>query len=300
MRLGIVTDAHLKLGGNPYGNPNGTRVRSFHNGYAMDDALERLELALGRLVEGGAEALALLGDLSHLGDAESLEEGLGLAAEIGLPVWAVPGNHDVSDREDALARAIKRVGSEGLRLATPEGEFVGRGIRVAGLCVQSEDWGFTSRSAGRPDTGAWGDDNVLLLSHFPALSSRARVERTGLRYAGDLGDLGAVLRPLLGRVAPTVVLGGHLHLRDAFAEGSVLQLGFAALVEPPFEASFVEVEAGDGRVEVRRESVSLAPSPKGVRLPVLSLADEGWVFETGAWGAVHAQAPRERVRRGLG
>lgn len=275
MRLGIVTDAHI--------SPEGTRARSFHNGYAVDDALERYELALGQLVEQGAEALALLGDLSHLGDAKSLEEGLGLAAETGLPVWGVPGNHDVSERKDALVRAVRRVGSERVRLATPEGEAVGEGIRVAGLHVESEDWGFTSRSAGGAETGTWGDGAVVLLSHFPALSSRARVERTGLKYAGDLENLGVVLRPLLGWGEPTVVLSGHLHLRDAFAAESVLQLGFAALVEPPFEVSLVDVEAEDGRVEVRREAVALTPTPEGVRLPVLSPPSHTWAFIDGSW-----------------
>jgi len=275
VRFGIVTDAHIKV--------DGMGVRSFHNGREMEGALECYRLALRCLVEGGAEALVILGDLSHLGDARSLEEAVGLAAETGLPVWAVPGNHDVSERADALARAMRRIGADDVRLATPEGEAVGGSIRVAGLRVESEDWGFTSRSTGRPETRAWGEDTALLLSHFPILSSRFRVEGAGLRYAGDLESLPAVARPLLVRPAPTVVLSGHLHVRDAFAEGAVLQLNLAALVEPPFEAAVVDAETEGGRVSIRRRTLPVGSAPDGEELPVLSPSEERWVFDGRGW-----------------
>ena len=43
------------------------------------------------------------------------------------------------------------------------------------------------------------------------------------------------------RRAPTVVLSGHIHARDALTAGPVLQLTQAALIEAPYEASVVRV-----------------------------------------------------------
>lgn len=275
-----MTDAHL--------NPGGLRAPSFHNPYPTDEAPELYRMALERCVEGGADALALLGDLSHLGDLATLARALCAAAETGLPVFAVPGNHDASERADALRQAIRRVGAKNLCLATQGGEFLAEGIRMAGLSVWSENWGLTCRTAGAPKLSAWGDEAVVLLSHYPMVSSEVRLARAGLKYAGDVEDLETVARPLLRRRAPTVVLSGHLHVRDTSAEASVLQLSFAALVEPPFEVAYLDIEEEGGRVALRRRSVPVAPSGDGARLPVLSPAREGWVFEAGAWGREEA------------
>lgn len=274
VKIGIVTDAHL--------NPGDGRRPSFHNPYRTEDAPELYRAALGACVEGGPGALALLGDLSHFGDAETLEWALAEAAGTGLPVFAAPGNHDAS------GRAVRRVGAENVRLASPDGEAVSDGLRLAGLSVESEDRGFTCRPVGGPSVSAWGNEAVVLLSHYPALSSEHRLLRAGLKYAGDLEDRDRVSRPLLGRRAPTVVLSGHLHVRDTSAEASVLQLGFAALVEPPFEVAYLDIEEEGGRVALRRRSVPVAPSGDGARLPVLSPAREGWVIEAGAWGREEA------------
>jgi hypothetical protein len=73
-----------------------------------------------------------------------------------------------------------------------------------------------------------------------------------------------------------VVVHGHAHVRDALVLGSVLQIACAALVEPPFEATLLDITEEDGgRVSVRRECVRIAPSPDGARLPVLSPREQG-------------------------
>jgi hypothetical protein len=104
---------------------------------------------------GGCDGLALLGDLSWSGDDASLEAGLRLATRTGLAVWAVSGNHDLGEREDAMVRAVRRVGAKNVRLATPADEVFGdRGIRVAGLCVASDNYGYTAaRTRGRTFRG---------------------------------------------------------------------------------------------------------------------------------------------------
>ena len=146
----------------------------------MYNAMVRYRRALKRCVRKGADGLTLLGDLSWSGDAESLGAGLRLAARsaFGRAVWTVPGNHDCDERVDAMARAVRRVGAENVRLATPSGEVFGTGgVRVAGLCVSSENYGYTAFLDERPDVSGWRDEPVVLMSHYPMISFREMAER---------------------------------------------------------------------------------------------------------------------------
>ena len=123
------------------------------------------------------------------------------------------------------------------------------------------------------------------MTHYPVVSLAERVAAEGLKYPGDLEDLPSVTGPLLGRAAPTVVVHGHAHVRDALATGGVLQISCAALDEPPFEAIFLDVTEEDGRVSVRRECVQFAPFPEEATLPMLSPRSQRWTFEEGTWKA---------------
>jgi hypothetical protein len=78
------------------------------------------------------------------------------------------------------------------------------------------------------------------------------------------------------------VVNGHVHVRAARVEGPVLQVSCAALVEPPFEVTFLDIEPEGDQVEVRRESVPLVPSLT-VRPSAFSPPEQGWDFEAGAW-----------------
>jgi len=294
----VVADAHLA--------PVDAGVAeglAWHNRYAMSDAAERFRLALGRCAGQGAEAVAVLGDLSHFGGARSLEEGVRIAAGCGLPVFVVAGNHDVLERAGALGEAVGRVGARHVRLLGPAGELVvGEGLRVAGLSVQRGRSPDGFRSAGGLPVGHWDEEEeaVVLISHYPVVSLAARAAEAGLRYAGDLVNLEEVARPLLARGAPTVVVHGHLHIRASLMAGSVLQVSCAALVEPPFEVTLLDIGREGGRLAVRRRSFPVAPSPEGVRLPVLSLAEEGWAFEAGGWVPIYREAVHEQARRNFG
>jgi calcineurin-like phosphoesterase family protein len=275
LRLGILADPHL-----------------VPDDHATDGDMARYRSALRRCVREGVDGLALLGDLSWSGDAASLEAGLRLAARTGLVVWAVSGNHDLGEREDALAKAIRRVETKNVRLATPAGEvFGGEDVRVASPCVTSDNYGYTARSDERPDVSGWGEETVVLLSHYPMISFRERAEREGVYY-GD-NNLEEVARPLLGRTAPTVVINGHMHMRDDCAAEQVLQISCAALTQPAFDVTLLDLKAGRGRISVEVERIPVAPSPD-VRLSALSPARLRWVFEEGTW---RQAAPEKQATR---
>ncbi len=77
---------------------------------------------------------------------------------------------------------------------------------------------------------------------------------------------------------PVVVLCGHLHAREAHAEGSVLQLAGGALIEAPHEIAIVDVEPGLARRRIQVLGPRVAPHD-----PVFAPADESWAFTGGEW-----------------
>jgi Icc-related predicted phosphoesterase len=275
VRLGLISDVHIA--------PAGTKGQAFHNPYALADATERFRRALGRCDEEGVDAVAVLGDLSHFGDKTSLAEGVRIAAESGSPLWMVPGNHDVLERATALAESVEKAGTSNVRIASPQGELCGAVARVAGVSVVGESGAFVIHPNARPDADSWSDELVLLLTHFPLLSKAERLAAKGLKHAGDLHDVAEVVAPIIERRSPTVVVHGHLHVRDACAMGRVLQLSLPALIEPPFELTVLDVGNVNGQVIVSRRAVEIAPSPEGALLPTLSLSDDAWAFDNGAW-----------------
>ena len=270
--LGILADPHL-----------------VPDDRATDGDMTRYRSALRRCIREGVDGLALLGDLSWSGDGASLEAGLRLAARTGLAVWAVSGNHDLGKREDALARTVRQIGAKNVRLATPEGEVLTEDVRVAGLCVASDNYSYTARSDERPGVSGWGEEIVVLLSYYPMVSFRERAEREEVYYGdNDLENLEQVLRPLLAREAPTIVVKGHMHMRDDCATGEVLQISCAALTQPPFDVTILDLDTGGGRISAGVERIPVATSPDDVRLSALSPARLRWVFKEGTW---HQAAP---------
>jgi Icc-related predicted phosphoesterase len=285
LKLGIVADPHLA--------PVGAGPVRYHNEYRMADAASHLRLALARCSQEGVDAVALLGDLSHFGDEGSLAEGIEIAGESGLPVLAVSGNHDVLEHVGAIAEAVARSDTSGcVKLAAPGGELIG-GVLVAGFSVQSGSSG-TVRSREARRVGSWGEVSAVVLTHYPVISLARRVAAEGLKYPGDLEDFADVAGSLLARDAPTVVVHGHAHVRDVLVSGNVLQISCAALVEPPFEVTLLDVEQTDGVVAVRARAIAIGSSPSGIRIPVLSPAEGEWRFEKreDGWRSVRQGARR--------
>jgi predicted phosphodiesterase len=265
IRFGVLTDVHVVQ--------DVTRQEAWHNPYDFAGVENRRDRALRLFESEAADRLLLLGDLAHDGDLPSLRRGLRPGAFAAAQL-AVGGNHDGG----RPTRALSRAGAESLKL--PGWRAVSHGpVRVAGLRVAHRarlGWA----SARPPALATWGDAPVLLGSHFPVLSRKRPLAARGLPYAGDLIDRPALAQTLLGRPAPTVVACGHLHVRDSAASGSVLQLGFGAMIEPPFEATLLELVVNGGSVEVTRVAHELDEA-REERDPRLVPARETWRFEPG-------------------
>lgn len=273
MRLGIVTDVHL--------NPAGTADLAWHNPYHLADAADRFATALQHCAEAYVDAIAVLGDLAHFGDLPSLLDGVRIAAASGQPVVLVPGNHDVTERSTALADAIAYINTVNVQLATAEGIMVG-GIRLAGVSELVGTTWWDARATVLPAATSWDDGLMVWLTHFPMLSLATHTQHAGLKYPGDLANLPDVVTPLLQRSGPTVVLHGHTHVRAVAINTTVLQLGCAALIEPPFEVTVLEIVRAATHWLVHRYSSSVATVPP-VPLPLLAPALGAWRFADGEW-----------------
>ncbi len=266
--IGVVTDVHVAP-------PDETPAR-WHNALDFPGASGRLRRAIACFDDEQVDAVAFLGDLTHHGDRASSDEGLGALGVANGRLWIAAGNHDVAGPDHALLRASARCG---------RGAPVAPGLRIAALEIVAVGGRGGYRAREELDAESWGDDLTLLASHFPLVSRAAALAERGLPYAGDLADREDLLARVAARSAPTVVLSGHLHVRDSAACGSVLQLCFPALVEHPFECSIVEVEEVDGRPLLRRRAIPLHAAPHE-RDPTFVPAVEAWRFDGSAWLAV--------------
>jgi hypothetical protein len=124
-----------------------------------------------------------------------------------------------------------------------------------------------------------GPAGHVVLTHFPILSFEQRARDAHLIYSAHLSQLAPPVDPLPAD-GPVVVLSGHLHLRGVAHEGDVLQLSFAALVEPPYELARVDIESNDEGLSVNYECVSARP-PDADKLPILDPAIGRWRCRAG-------------------
>ena len=253
MRLGVVSDIHWSADPDARGE--------WHGPFDFAAVPERLDRARVAFRRERVDAVAVVGDLANAGDVASAKAVLDrLSDGLGRPLLVVAGNHDCDERDDMLAGLC-----DPLTLTEVDG------VRVAGAAIAAEaDW---FRWTGELEPAP------LVISHFPVLSREARLTERGLKYAGDLNNVGALRQRVAGR-HPVVVLSGHLHARETRAESNILQLSAGALIEPPHEIAIVDVEPG----RVRRRVHLLGPRVTA-RDPVLAPADETWAFGGRGWQA---------------
>lgn len=269
MRLGVLTDAHLC--------PPGTPPDGCHNPYAYDRAASLLTAALAGHEADDVDVVCVLGDLSNGGDAESLFQAVDILSTANTPVMVVAGNHDRDKDPEHLARLIRAAKSH-LAMPTPRGEKLAAARIVSLPIVKSTDDGW---QVERPEPSQWEDRPVVVLCHLPVLDRRSEAKSANLKYAGGMIDE-TIAALMIERSAPSVVIHGHLHIRDACSRGSVLQIGCAALIEPPHERAVIDIVFGDRSLDVRVSHRAVAPSPP-VRLPVMTESESTWTFESGRW-----------------
>ena len=283
LRIGVIADPHVALEEREGG--------SWHNPFHLADSLARLRAAVQDPWLQPCDLLVVLGDVAHWGDAPTMRAVIRAVADTRRPVLVLSGNHDVLVPGVRLAEQIRSVGAPlvtnpGAGLAGPATTLLGE----AGFAVEvHEVTALTERDSTPFDVqvsrvGTGDEPAGVVLSHFPVLSLESECADAGLRYAGHLDQLAPI--PAIPRrpACPTVILAGHLHLRGVAVEGELLQVVFAALVEPPFDISRVELSVGPAGPTVSYESRPMQPST--ARLPVLAPPSGSWTWSVDRWAAV--------------
>jgi 3',5'-cyclic AMP phosphodiesterase CpdA len=191
MRIAQITDPHMTAGPPEPG------------GY---DAAAALGAVLERVMQLGPDVVLLTGDLAANGRPEEYRRLRALVAGLGVPLAAVPGNHD--DR-DAFARELGGVVGVGagarLSLALEDGP-----VRLIGLdtLVDGADAGglgaaqlaWAAETLGRDDPRP-----VLVFMHHPPFALGLPLDWTRCADGEALGRLVGANPAVLG------VVCGHVH-----------------------------------------------------------------------------------------
>lgn len=273
-RLGIVSELHIV--------PPGTTPQRWHNQFLSDQAELLARKAFSRFLEHRVDAIAILGDLTHFADPGSFAVVRRVLEMVELPIYVLPGNHDLDTSERPL-RVFQRaldlphvtVAPANLAL-TPEIDLM-----LVGLQPGAGEKRFASIRSHAP-TGNQPKLTVAL-THFPAFAMAEMLAGAGLKHAGDLADREALFASLAETPEPLLIVNGHLHVHASIADGPRLQLSAAALIEPPHDATILTIGFADtGEPWIERQAFGLVQTP-GVSLPVLSERTERWHVEDGAW-----------------
>ena len=279
LRLGVIADPHVAL--------EQVEDAAWHNPFRLRDAHERLDTALTHPLLEGTDLVVLLGDLAHFGDRTSLRHVVDSVVRDGRPAVLLSGNHDVLTPGVRLEDEVGDAGSalvvsplacEREAPAVKAFEAVGAGLAVHEVTSFEPDrplhpFDVMGHRLADADPAAGLD---VFLTHFPVLTFEGRCREARLLYSAHLDILAPPPSVLPAAGSPVVVLSGHLHLRGVTTEANVLQLVFAALVEPPYEVAVVEIDVGATLVEYECASVV---EPDAERLPVLDPPSGRWTFD---------------------
>jgi predicted phosphodiesterase len=270
VRIGVLSDLHCER------EPAGSR---WINAFESEHLDQRMDTALAWFSEAEVDLILVLGDSVQFANRGDLAHVFSrLAAADTAPSATVNGNHDLRLGEDFAECAREH----GIRLLYDE-PFELAGVAVTGVAVDRGPK--LPQYVGR--AGAWESeaDIVVVASHFPVLSEASRVAAAGLPYAGDLVNRSDLEGKLRSDPRPKLVLGGHIHARCSTTDGHLLQFLAGALIEPPFDATIVEIDATglSARRTARRMGEVAAIDP------VLAGDDERWELTDGEW-AIEAEA----------
>ncbi len=276
MRIGVLSDLHCEL------EPAGSRWINVFEPELLD---RRTDAALEWFSEAQVDLILLLGDSVQFANPSDLAHVFArLAAPDVAPLATVNGNHDLrlgeAFAECALEHGIRLLYDEPLELA---------GVALTGVAVTRAP--ALPQYVGRP--GDWGGeaDLVVVASHFPVLSEASRIAAAGLPYAGDLVNRTDLESRLRSDLKPKVVLSGHIHVRCSTHDGPLLQFTVGALIEPPFDATVVELDATSRSVQrTARRLGEVAPID-----PVFAGDDERWQPTDDRWEMVEIPAAAGRL-----
>lgn len=218
---------------------------------------ERLRTALADATDRGVDAVAFTGDLTDDGAVADFEAVDALLSDAAVPVFAVPGNHDVPKAFDEHdTPSLSTFEANYTPGALPFHERVG-GVDLLGLNTATTPDGRLDDNhdgAVSADQLAWLDETlpetdapVVLMHHnLPGLTDGGDTHSSKSSYPVRNDD---ELVGILERYDVPLAFSGHLHLPAVSAVAGVRQV-----VVPPlgsFPQAYLQFEVGPTGTTVR-------------------------------------------------
>lgn len=205
-RILQITDTHLAA-------PPGLVAGVLDTQAALDRTVADIAASLPKI--GPVDAMLITGDLSDDGSAQSYALLHAKLEPLGLPLLAIPGNHD--------AREEMRAAFADLGLFAPSGRLnwlqdIG-GLRIVGIDTLVEGSGggmIDAETVGFLEAALAFDGPVLLAMHHPPFAS-------GVRFMDEIGLDGVELlvRCLERSPAKIRIVCGHVHMMAMGSVGDV-------------------------------------------------------------------------------
>ena len=275
MRLGLVSDwrwttlEYLESGGRRGGR--GSRLSGWGR--------ERMEVVLKHFLAHEVDVVVVAGDLADPGGLEALQRTLEACDTADSCPLVVAVDHELAGGETwPLGCVVDRRVS----LADTNG-VVYAGVRLAGVHRVETGARIVGLVSAFPGLREWGDEPVVVVSSYPALSVEAAAGRVGNTWTRDLLERKRLAALLMARFGPTLVIGGNAPGVGTAARGPVLQLPGAALAEPSCECAVIDIVAlAADTVAVCRRRTLLGASPDHDGR-ALSPEREQWFFDGVCW-----------------
>lgn len=268
LRIGVLTDLHAQ--------PHPSSDRAWINAYEPQMVEQRIRAAVAIFNDSGVDTVVLLGDITESADSKVFVDTVAQMEALKVGINAVCGNHDwKQDDPQSFHQACQA--SMVRALHSDPASFDGVTIAGVGIeCAASPPSVFRAQPLMAMEPGALR----VVASHFPVVSESRRLAACGLPYPGDLLNRTELRRSIEQDSTPVVVLHGHVHARMARRCRAMLQLGFGALIEPPFDCAVVQLDLGTPP-SVKRQCHRLGPLARVE--PVFSPEVESWSLVDGVW-----------------
>jgi hypothetical protein len=199
------------------------QISDSHIGFkkpANPDTLATLRETIGKIRAMPVQPRFVLhtGDITHLATPEQFDQAQSALSELGVPVWYVPGEHDIVDGSDPrpyLERFAPSAKGDGWY------SFDEAGVHFVALVnvVHSGDGGVGTLG---PDQVAWLKDDVAHLSSSTPIVVFAHFPLWALypEWGWNTADAAEALQALK-RFGSVTVLNGHIHQVQQSVEGNM-------------------------------------------------------------------------------
>jgi 3',5'-cyclic AMP phosphodiesterase CpdA len=282
VRFAIASDLHIGLPHTIWDHPS-----RFH---LVEVSIPSLEVVLDHLSQLDIDFLLLPGDLTQHGERENHAWLAQRLAQLPYPVFVIPGNHDILQRQDsdrtigadAFSQIYQSFGYQHTDVLYYTHELA-PGLRLVGLNSIAFEPEGPQKSVGEVDETqlAWLDDllanarheQVLVMIHHNVVEHLPGQQRhiLGQRY---MLSNAPQLRQVLQRGGVQLVFTGHLHVQDIAQHQGLYDITTGSLVSYPHPYRILELhqDAQGGTLHIESHRIQAVPD-----VPDLQYLSREWM-----------------------